>query len=144
VAYLSDELAPIDISKLLVYPFAHAVCLKSRPPEPLRLPQGTIAVGRRLHVAASLFGPAAADEPLPLGAFVFLRRSPESTSPCRRISAAASVAHLLANTLNALAHQSDGLTAAVSLAHRVRCFELNTADLGAACAEIDTILTSDA
>jgi hypothetical protein len=140
--YLSDEVAPIDITSMLVHPFAHAVCLKSRPPDSLQLPHGTIAIGRRFHVASALFAAAAAHEPLPLGAFVFLRRSPGSAAPSRRISAAAGVAHLLANSLNALAHPSDGLTVAVALAQRVPSFELNNSDLSAACAEISALLTA--
>jgi len=140
LSYLSDELAPIDPSRLLVYPYAHAVCLKSSPPEPFRLPPGTVAIGRRFHVASGLF--AAAAEPLPLAAFVFLRRSVGSAVMSRRIGAAAAAAHLLANTLNALAHQGDGLNVAVSLAQRVPSFEIDTSDLRAACAAVEGILTA--
>jgi hypothetical protein len=142
LSYLSDELAPIDISRLLVYPYAHAVCLKSHPPEPFRLPQGTVAIGKRFHVASGLFAAAAVDEPLPLAAFVFLRRSLGSAVMSRRIGAAAGAAHLLANTLNASAHQSDGLNVAVSLAQRVPSFEMDTSDLSAACAAVEAILTA--
>jgi hypothetical protein len=142
LAYLSDELAPIDVGRLLVFPYAHAVALKSPPPKPFQLPQGTVMIGRRLHVASGLFAGAAADKPLPLAAFVFLRRSLGSAVMSRRIGAAAGAAHLLANTLNALAHQSDGLNVAVSLAQRVPSFEMDTFDLSAACAAIEAILTA--
>jgi hypothetical protein len=142
LSYLSDELAPIDVSRLLVYPYAHALCLKSPPPEPFRLPLGTVAIGKRFHVASGLFAAAAAAEPLPLAAFVFLRRSLGSAVISRPIGPAAGAAHLLANTLNASAHQSDGLNVAVSLAQSVPSFEMDTSDLSAACAAVEAILTA--
>jgi hypothetical protein len=142
LAYLSDELAPIDVSGLLVFPYAHAVCLKSPPPKPFELPAGTVVIGRRLHVAGGLFPAATVDRALPLAAFVFLRRSFGSGLIARPISAAAGAAHLLANTLNALAHQGDGLNVAVNLAQRVPSFELNTTDLTAACAAVEAVLTA--
>ena len=42
--YLSDELAPVDLERLTVAPYPHAVCLKSAPPPPYDLPQGTLNV----------------------------------------------------------------------------------------------------
>ena len=141
-AYLSDELAPIDVSSLLVYPFPHALCLKAHPPAPLRVPAGTAAIGKRLHIAPALLGAAVSDTPLPLGAFLFVHRSSQVSVTSRRISAAAGAAHLLANSLNALAHQDDGLAVAVGLARRVPSFELNASNLDAACADVDAILTA--
>jgi hypothetical protein len=140
-SYLSDELAPIDISTLRVYPYAHAVCLKSRPPEPLQIPPGTIAIGKRFHVASGLLDAAAADEPLPLAAFIFLRRSSGSVTS-RRMGPAAGAAHLLANTLNALAHESSGLNVAINLAQSVPSFEIDVSDVTAACAAVEAILTA--
>jgi len=141
-AYLSDELAPIDVSSLLVYPFPHALCLKAYPPAPLRVPAGTAAIGKRLHIAPALLGAAVSDTPLPLGAFLFVHRSSQVSVTSRRISAAAGAAHLLANSLNALAHQDDGLAVAVGLARRVPSFELNASNLDAACADVDAIFTA--
>jgi hypothetical protein len=141
-AYLSDELAPIDVTRLRVFPYAHAVGLKSRPPKPFRLPQGTIAIGKRFHVTPRLFPAATVDEALPLAALVFLRRAAGSAPISRRISAAAGAAHVLANMLNALAHQRDGLNVAADLAQRAPCFEVNIADLNAACAAVEAILTA--
>jgi hypothetical protein len=137
--YLSDELAPIDITSLLVCPYPHAVCLKSHP---VRVPQGALAVGRRFHVSPGLLAAAIADEPLPVAAFVFLRRGPGSEALSRRLRAAAGATHLLANTLNALAHKRDGLAVAADLAQRVPSFEMDTSSLRAACAEVETILSA--
>jgi hypothetical protein len=142
LAYLSDELAPIDVGRLLVFPYAHAVGLKSRPPKPVELPQGTVVIGSRFHVASGLFPAATVDQALPLAAFFFLRRSLGSAPISQPISAAIGAAHLLANMLNALAHQSDGLSVAISLAQRVPSFELNTTDLTRACAAVEAILTA--
>ena len=140
--YLSDELAPIDIRRRLVHPYAHAINLKSTPPHPLRLPPGSVAIGRRFHVPACLFpGAAASQETLPLVAFIFPERSSEPAARCRRIGPSLAAAHLFANALNALAHQNDGLDVAVSLARRIPCFLINIRDLSAACADIEAVMT---
>jgi hypothetical protein len=136
--YLSDELAPIDIRRRLVHPYAHAVNLKSTPPHPLRLPPGTVAIGRRFHVPT---GAVASQEPLPLVAFIFPERSSEPPARCRRIGPSLAAAHLLANSLNALAHHNDGLDVAVSLARVIPCFQVNIRDLSSACAEIEAVMT---
>jgi hypothetical protein len=142
LTYLSDELAPIDIGRRLVHHYAHAVGLKSPPPDPLRLPQGTVAIGSRFHVPTSGFRVAGlSEEPLPLVAFIFPERSSESPPRCRRISASVATVYLLANALNALAHSNDGLDAAVTLARLVPCFQINIRDLSAACAEIHDVMT---
>ena len=140
--YLSDELAPIDLRRRLVHHYAHAVGLKSPPPDPFQLPQGTVAIGSRFHVPTSGFrGTGLSEEPLPLVAFIFPERSSESPPRCRRISASVATVHLLANTLNARAHSNDGLDAAVTLARLVPCFQINIRDLTAACAEIHAVMT---
>jgi hypothetical protein len=75
-------------------------------------------------------------------AFVFPERSSESPPNCHRISPSVAAVHLLANGLNAGAHGNDGLDVAVTLARMVPCFQINTRDLSAACAEIQTMLTA--
>jgi len=140
--YLSDELAPIDIRRRLVHHYAHAVGLKSPPPEPLHLPQGTVAIGSRFHVPTCRFrGAGLSEESLPLVAFIFPERSSESPAKCRRISPSVATVHLLANALNARAHSNDGLDAAVTLARLVPCFQINTRDVSGACAEIHAVMT---
>ena len=141
-SYLSDELAPIDIRQRLVHHYAHAVGLKSRPPAPLQLPQGTVAIGSRFHVPTCRFrGAGLSEEPLPLVAVIFPERSSEPPAKCRRISSSVATVHLLANALNAGAHSNDGLDAAVTLARLVPCFQINTRDLSGACAEIHAVMT---
>ncbi len=138
-AYLSDELAPIDIHNLLVHPFAHALCLKEPVLDALQLPGDMVRVGKRFHVASGLFPPPALMSPLPLGAFIFLGRSGHPRT-AERISAAAGAAHLVSNTLNGRCHDGDGLPVAVKLAERVPCFTLDVSDLVAACRDVRAIL----
>ena len=142
LAYLSDELAPVDVRTRRVYPYGRAVSLKSTPPDPVRLPSAALGVGRRFHIPARLFSAELVSQPLPLVAFIFLRRR-LGAGPClTRIGAAAGAAYLTANALNALAHHSAGLDVAVSLAQSVPCFEMNTSDLRAACDEVSNILAA--
>jgi hypothetical protein len=138
--YLSDELAPIDLPTRRVYPYARAVSLKSAPPDPVRLPSTALAVGRRFHIPARLFSTHSVSTPLPLAAFIFLRRVSGAGTCSIRISPAAGAAYLAANALNALAHPNAGLDVAVRLAQSVPCFEMNTSDLRAACDEVSSIL----
>jgi len=142
LAYLSDELAPVDLPTRCVYPYARAVSLKSPPPDPVRLPSAALAVGRRYHIPARLFSGELVSKPLPLVAFIFLRGRLGTATCLTRIGPAAGAAYLTANALNALAHPSAGLDVAVSLAHAVPCFEMDTSDLRAACDEVSNILAA--
>lgn len=138
--YVSDELAPIDPLRRMVYPFPHALCLKAPPPAPYRLPTRLLRAGKRLYVPAESLGGRARTASLPIAAFAFLRRVREAGPSCRRISPGAAAAHMVANALNALAHPDAGLGVAASLGQSVPCFELDTAHLGDACQAIRAIL----
>jgi hypothetical protein len=87
--YLSDELAPIEPSNLTVAPYPHAVCLKTLPPPPYELPQGTRAVNRRFHVPVASLGTSTASEALPLSAFFHggTGRASKAFGPSRRLPA---------------------------------------------------------
>jgi hypothetical protein len=139
-AYLSDELTPIDVTRLLAHPYAHALCLKAPVRRESPLAHAGIAVGKRVHIPAGLLRAPSTRGPSRLAAVFFLTRSGPSAPICRRIDAAESAAHLLANSLNGLAHEAAGLKVAVSLAQRVPCFQLNSFDLGAAGASIYAVL----
>lgn len=56
------------------------------------------------------------------------------------MSAASTVARLMANALNPLAHPSDGLEAAVIVGESVPGYELDISDLTPASAAVDTLL----
>ena len=143
LAYLSDELAPIDVSRMEVHPYPHALCLKSPPPPPHRLPAATVAHAGRFQVPVRALGGEPHLRPLPLAAFIFLRREPGRESGLRPISRASAVARLMANTLNALAHPNAGLDVTVALSEAVPCFELDLDQLSAAVDAIASVLADD-
>ncbi len=138
--YLSDELAPIDLDRFTVAPYAHALCLKSRPPSPHTLPAGTVQHGRRFHVPVGRLPAPTCRGPLPIASIVFLRRDRPHVHGLRSISAGSAAARLMAHALNALAHPGHGLDAAVLLSQSVPCYELDITDLGAATEAIRSSL----
>jgi hypothetical protein len=135
--YLSDELAPVDLSTLSVEPYPHALCVKSPPPAPYALPSNTLQCGRRYHVPI----PGPVDRVRTLAGLVFLRRDDERFHALRPISAATAAARLMANALNPLAHPGDGLDAAVTLSQAVPCYELDILDLSRAGLEIEKLFS---
>ncbi|WP_435101215.1 hypothetical protein [Arhodomonas sp. AD133] len=119
--YASDELAPIDLARMRVLAYPHALCLKWRPPPPYSLPASSLETERTIHVAIphshGLNGALRA--PLPVGSIGFLQNSADEPAPSiRRIPASEAAVRLYTNTLNALAHGNDGLNAVVTLASR--------------------------
>ena len=138
--YFSDELAPIDLQRLTVYPYPRALYLKTPPPPPHSLPGGAMEHGGRYYVPA----PPTTTSPrqAPLAALIFLRRDNETFSGLRPISAASGATRLIANTLNLLAHPAVGIDAAVKVSQAVRCFELDATNLIAASGSIRAALTS--
>lgn len=138
--YLSDELAPIDPGRMVVWPYPHALCLKARPAAPYAVPTETLDLGRTLQVPASAL-PAAAliAEPMPIGALFFVRHRPELDAPTlRRMEPAEAGVRLYVAALNALAHPHRGLDAALRIAAAVPCVELWTTDLAATCVALGT------
>jgi hypothetical protein len=132
--YGSDELAPIDLSSGGVLGFPHALCLKADPPAPYPLPGGVLRTTRCRHVPVDLLPSALAPAPLPLDAILFVRYHPELDHPAiRPMGAAEATARLYVQALNPLAHPADGIDAALQVARGVRCFGLESADLGATC-----------
>jgi hypothetical protein len=138
--YLSDELAPIDIGRAVAYPYPRALCLKSPPPAPLAVPSGTFVGGGRLHMPVTSLRVRHHTKPLPLAAIFFVGRGPAPVITCRRITAAAAVAHLAATGLNSLAHRGDGLDAAQELSGTVPCFRLDSTSLDAARAAVEGVV----
>lgn len=128
--YLSDELAPIDLERMAVHPYPHALCLKTDPPLPYLLPEGTLRTTETLHIPVKFLPAEAVMTPTSLTALFFLSRD-ASQKQCwvRQISIGEAAARLLANALNPLAHHGDGLDAAIHVAQQARCFELHVADL---------------
>ena len=127
--YLSDELAPVDLQTMAVQPYPHALCLKSEPPAPYRLPAATLRTGATLHIPVAALPSATLREPVPLGAIFFLGRDGNSDTTIQRIDAGEAAARLYANALNNLAHGGEGLDAAIHLTSRTPSFRLQLGDL---------------
>lgn len=140
--YLSDELAPIDPLTLLVHPYPHALCLKTRPPGPYPLPEALLRTEKTLHIPVGSLPAAVVSEPAPLRALIFLQRDrtrPVAVPSYTQVSPAEAGARLYANTLNALAHPGSGLDAAIRIAGAVPAFNVQAGDLQATCELISNL-----
>ncbi len=142
--YLSDELAPIDLARITVAPYPHALCLKSPPPPPYTLPRRTLALDGRYHVPADESGAAAPRNPLPIAAVIFLRREGDATPMLTSMTPASAAARFMAHSLNALAHRGSGLEAAAALGGTIPCFDVDTTNLRAAARAIASLLVQPA
>jgi len=139
--YLSDELGPVDLKTLEVYPYPHAICLKSEPPGPYPLPDKTLYTSRTMHVPIESLPSRVGSGPTPLTTIFFLHYRPETSGPVvHPISGAEAAARLFAHTLNPLAHLEDGLEGAIEITKRSTNFELVTADLPETCALVRATL----
>ncbi len=138
--YLSDELSPVDVEAMRVFPYPHALCLKRRPPD-YPLPTDTIDLGRTLHVPFGSLPSETITEPLPLGAVFLVKYCPDLAAPeLHAISGAEAGARLYLTALNALSHLNRGLDAAIRIAEQVPCFAVDSAALPATCALIRSVL----
>lgn len=129
-ALMSDELAPVRVADATVLPHPRAVCLKTRPPGPWPLPEGTIRTAGGFHVPPDLLPLAPADAPAPIAALLFVSHLTDESEPrLTAIAPAEGAARLYAHSLNPLAHAGEGLDAVSALAGRVPAFTLVSTDL---------------
>jgi hypothetical protein len=132
--YLTDELSPVDIRSMEVFPYPHAICLKRKPPDSHPLPASAMDLGDTIHIPVDRFPARAVSKPCPLGAVFLLKYQPDLREPeVRAIGPAEAGARLYANALNALAHADHGLDAAARIVERVPCFSVSSAELSATC-----------
>ena len=142
-ALLSDELAPVDPATLEVHAHPRAVCLKTTPPDPYVLPAGTMQTTGGYYVPSRLLPTPPARAPLPLCALVFVTYRPDEPQPSLRpISPAEGAVRLYAHCLNPLAHDGDGLDAAITLSDRAPSFVLHSGDLARTCALLTNVVDS--
>lgn len=136
LAYLSDELAPIDPAGLRVHAYPHALCMKREPPPAFPLPRdGVQRLGRTLHVPVDRLPGGPGPATCTVAAIVFVRHDRARAEPAlRRIGPAEAGARLYTATLNALAHPAAGLDVVLGVASRVRCYQLETGELARSCA----------
>jgi hypothetical protein len=135
--YLSDELSPVDVASMQVFPYAHALCLKREPPPAYPLPADVLNLGRTMHVPAQSLPGATVLAPCRLVAVFLLKYSSEHVVPrVRALGAAEASVRLYVNALNPLAHPLHGLDAVVRIAESVPCFDVESGELAATCALI--------
>jgi hypothetical protein len=134
--YLTDELSPIDLHSMQVFPYSHALCLK-QPPPAYPLPAGAIHLRRTIHIPTRFLPSAVVSRPRPLGAVFIVKYCPDVSTPSvQAIGPAEASARLYVTTLNALAHSNHGLDAVVRIAEHVPCFTVSSNELPATCALI--------
>jgi hypothetical protein len=132
--YMSDELAPVNISHCSIFPYRHALCLKSSPPKPFNTLPPHLVTDRTLHIPTTNLHAIDTDDPVPLGAMIFLHRDEPTQAPSlRKISPAEAATRLYGNTLNALAHPDAGIDAAATLAAHAPAYHLQAGDIEATC-----------
>src|SRR5262249_15342606 len=95
--YLSDELAPIDLSTLQVLPYPHALNMKNLPPSSYSLPSETIWTSRTLHVPVEALPGGEQTAPTCLAAIFFVSYRPEQEPCAIPISRAEAAVRLFAN-----------------------------------------------
>ncbi|MGH8221527.1 MAG: hypothetical protein ACREQZ_01005 [Woeseiaceae bacterium] len=131
-AYLSDELAPIDLAGMRIIPYPHALCLKGITGGGYAAPADCFRTPVTLHIPSERMPGGVAREPLPVANIVFLTGDPATgPSGLEEISHSEAAARLYATSLNQLAHEKDGLKAASRLAGAARCFCIGRAELPA-------------
>jgi hypothetical protein len=143
--YLSDELAPIDLKTLEVFPYAHALSVKRDPPSPYGIPNKAIRTSRTVHIPVSALpgGSRSKGAPTCLGAIFFVSYRPDLKSPhATPISRTEAAARLFANALNPLAHRGEGLDGVLEIAARCSSFELVTNNLALTCALVKETMVS--
>ena len=133
--YLSDELAPVDLPTLGIYPYAHALCLKNEPPRPYPLPSRVLRTCRTVHVPATSLPSETFMAPAPIAAIIFLEYSPDEESTVRLVSVSKgeAAARLFSQALNPLAHSDDGLRAAAAIVCQTDCYRLRSVALDSTC-----------
>jgi hypothetical protein len=142
-AYLSDELAPVDLGTLRVLPYPHALCLKQVPPQGFPLPASILRTCRTLHVPTTELPSRTLTRSVPLTSVIFVEYSQDlpSAAELQQIGKAEATTRLFSQALNPLAHSEDGLSAAAAIARHAACYTLRFSDLRATCTLITNCLS---
>jgi hypothetical protein len=132
--YLSDELGPVDLARMEVYPYPHALCLKQEPPGGHPIPAPVLRTSRTFHIPARHLPSPVVLKPTPLTTIFLLEYCPAAkSSALEAISTGEAAARLFTHALNPLAHADDGLEGVLEIARKIRCFRLRSADLHSTC-----------
>ena len=139
--YLSDELSPIDLDSMRVFPYPHALCLKQIPAAVYPVPGDALDLGRTINIPTRSLPSATVSGPRALGAVFLVTHRPELSGPnLRVVGPAEAAARLYVTALNALAHPNRGLDGVIRISEAVPCFALSSAELSATCALICSTL----
>jgi hypothetical protein len=132
--YLSDELSPVDLDSMRVFPYPHALCLKRPAVAGYRLPASALDLGRTIHIPARSLPGTTVSGSRPIGAVFLVTHSAEFSAPSMRaVGPAEASARLYVTALNALAHPNCGLDAVIRVCETVPCFAVSCAELSATC-----------
>jgi hypothetical protein len=136
--YLTDELSAVDLVRLEVHPYPHALCLKQAPPPAYPLADDALDLGPTIHLpAASLHGASVRGARPLAGLFLLQPRGHQAREPeVRRLTASEAAARLYVAALNPLAHPQHGIDAVLRLAQRFPCFALRPGELRSTCAAL--------
>jgi hypothetical protein len=124
----SDELAPLDLEKLCVWPYPRALSLKTRPD--LRNFRGTPRIhriGQQWFLPLDSSRAQARNRPVPLRALVILDRAGNEYSRIARLSGAKALANVYSHCLNPMAHDKGGLSAVRRLLDALPCYHFSSA-----------------
>jgi hypothetical protein len=119
-SYLSDELAPINLDRMTVEPYPHALCVKKVPPGGYALPHACVTTSATTHIPVESLPLPFEVVPARLSRIIFLLRDPvEGEAFAEPIAPSEATARLYGNGLNQLAHSGSGLTAAAEIARAI-------------------------
>jgi hypothetical protein len=122
------------VSTLRVHPYPRALSLKRLPPTSHPLPAaGVRHLKDTVRIGAEAI-PVSGMRLCPIDSIVFVRHDRLRASPTlRRLSSAEAGARLYTASLIALDHPDVGVDVALRTGSRMRCFELEAADLTRTC-----------
>jgi hypothetical protein len=123
LACFSDELAPVDLETLRVWPYPRALALKRRPGRgELRAMGRTHRIGQQWFLPLETNRLPARGRPVPLRALVILNRGNDKCSRTFNLTGAAALANVYSHCLNPMAHEKGGLPAVKRLLDVLPCY----------------------
>jgi hypothetical protein len=141
LACCSDELAPIDLETLRVWPYLRALVLKHRPSNITTRPRlRATRLDQRWYVPLRFCAWRRRPERPRLKSLAILERSREGATGMASIAPARAMAHVYSHCLNPLAHDRGGLPAVRHLVNSLPCYRLESADPELAIALIRRLL----
>jgi hypothetical protein len=137
----SDELAPIDVDKLSVWPYRRALALKTPPRQArFRDKQRVYRIDGQWFLPLDPGSIALKGRPVPLRALVTLEQVENSHSRISEPSTAVALAKIYSNCLNPLSHPNGGLRAVRRLITKLPCYHISSTRPGETVALLQRLL----